>query len=177
MLPTLPAEHNIVTSSTRATNNWFLDLASHYPTQELHTNLSNSMSANSQYTTTKKKGDSTLGANCDYDGQSKCPSIEISTETEEQNAFYRMDASKADEETRDTERNDLASSVPSTPSVSKNWDSTLKYPWLVPHISEYQKHAWHTSSLGMCSQKVKDEWGFHSTSVSRSHSPSSGKTE
>lgn len=48
--------------------------------------------------------------------------------------------------------------------------------WLDPHAMEYQKRAWHYSSLGMGTKHVQDEWGFSSTSVSRvvsrSHSPS-----
>ncbi|EMD90723.1 hypothetical protein COCC4DRAFT_30002 [Bipolaris maydis ATCC 48331] len=42
--------------------------------------------------------------------------------------------------------------------------------WSLPHAREYQKHAWHSSVLGM-EAKVKDEWGFSSASVSRSHTP------
>ncbi|EUC51072.1 hypothetical protein COCMIDRAFT_293 [Bipolaris oryzae ATCC 44560] len=42
--------------------------------------------------------------------------------------------------------------------------------WSIPHAHEYQKHAWHSSVLGM-EAKVKDEWGFSSASVSRSHTP------
>ncbi|KAF1839285.1 hypothetical protein BDW02DRAFT_234097 [Decorospora gaudefroyi] len=43
--------------------------------------------------------------------------------------------------------------------------------WSVPHAVEYQKHAWYGALLGMGSKKVKDDWGFSSASVSRSHSP------
>ncbi|EMD59012.1 hypothetical protein GGP41_000494 [Bipolaris sorokiniana] len=42
--------------------------------------------------------------------------------------------------------------------------------WPIPHAREYQKHAWHSSVLGM-EAKVKDEWGFSSANVSRSHTP------
>jgi hypothetical protein len=44
-------------------------------------------------------------------------------------------------------------------------------PWPVPHAVEHQKHSWYGSMLGMGAIKVKDEWGFSSTSVSRSHTP------
>jgi hypothetical protein len=42
----------------------------------------------------------------------------------------------------------------------------------VHHAVEYQKHLWYTSVLpyGMGSD-IKDDWGFSSASVSRSHSP------
>ncbi|EUC30432.1 hypothetical protein COCCADRAFT_39343 [Bipolaris zeicola 26-R-13] len=42
--------------------------------------------------------------------------------------------------------------------------------WSIPHAHEYQKHAWHSSVLGM-EAKVKDEWGFSSANASRSHTP------
>jgi hypothetical protein len=58
---------------------------------------------------------------------------------------------------------------------SVGWERAVKYPWLVPHDAEDQKHAWHDSSLGMGSKVVMDEWGFHSTSVSRSPSPNGTK--
>jgi hypothetical protein len=58
---------------------------------------------------------------------------------------------------------------------SVGWERAVQHPWLVPHKTEDQKHAWHNSSLGMDSKVVMDEWGFHSTSVSRSHSPNGAK--
>ncbi|KAL6707952.1 hypothetical protein ACN47E_003626 [Coniothyrium glycines] len=51
------------------------------------------------------------------------------------------------------------------------WKPTRKFPWTTPRVAEDQKHAWHSAALGMNSLKVADEWGFHSASASRSHSP------
>lgn len=50
-------------------------------------------------------------------------------------------------------------------------ERTMQNPWLVSNLAEYQKHTWYIASLDMGCDKVKDTWGFHSTSVSRSHSP------
>lgn len=155
----------------------FLDLAGHYIAQKLHTNLKNSMSANTQNASTKKNNDTIPGADYNHDQEAKCPSLQVSIETEEKSAFFQINPPEADEQTSDAESNRTASSVPSAPKSQQDWGTAMKCPWLVPHISEYQKHAWHISSLGMSSQKVKDEWGFHSTSVSRSHSPSNRKIE
>jgi len=55
------------------------------------------------------------------------------------------------------------------------WEKRVQHPWLVPYAAEDQKHAWHNSCLGMDSKVVTDEWGFHSTSASRSHSPNGAK--
>jgi hypothetical protein len=57
---------------------------------------------------------------------------------------------------------------------STDWNKTSTSPWLMPHAVEYQKHAWYSSQLGMSDKKVKDEWGFSSASVSRSHTPTVG---
>jgi hypothetical protein len=59
-------------------------------------------------------------------------------------------------------------------SANTDWNKTSNTPWLMPHAVEYQKHAWYSSQLGMGDKKVKDEWGFSSASVSRSHTPTVG---
>ncbi|EMD65847.1 hypothetical protein COCSADRAFT_35831 [Bipolaris sorokiniana ND90Pr] len=46
-----------------------------------------------------------------------------------------------------------------------------KASWLSPHTAEEQKRMWYHSSLAMGEKQVADEWGFKSTSVSRSQSP------
>ncbi|KAH9881208.1 hypothetical protein J1614_001703 [Plenodomus biglobosus] len=60
---------------------------------------------------------------------------------------------------------------------SQSWhpSGSARNPWLSPHTAEHQKHAWYQSSLGMDSRSVGDQWGFHSASVSREHSPCGGK--
>lgn len=60
-------------------------------------------------------------------------------------------------------------------SSSTEWQKTADTPWLVPHAEEHQKHVWYSSQLGIGNKEVKDEWGFSSASVSRSHSPYNGQ--
>jgi hypothetical protein len=54
---------------------------------------------------------------------------------------------------------------------TEGWKHLAASPWSVPHAVEHQKHAWYGSMLGMNAAKVKDDWGFHSASASRSHTP------
>ncbi|KAF1923098.1 uncharacterized protein M421DRAFT_426205 [Didymella exigua CBS 183.55] len=56
-------------------------------------------------------------------------------------------------------------------SCNRGGNKVNKAPWLVPHTAEEQKNMWYHASLGMGKKQVADEWGFKSTSVSRSHSP------
>jgi hypothetical protein len=75
----------------------------------------------------------------------------------------------------DEQKQTQTTTVTTNARSSVGWERAVKYPWLVSHNAEDQKHAWHDSSLGMGSKVVMDEWGFHSTSVSRSHSPNGTK--
>jgi hypothetical protein len=50
------------------------------------------------------------------------------------------------------------------------WEKSESRAWPVPHAVEYQKHAWYASMISIGGE-VKDEWGFSSAGVSRSHSP------
>jgi hypothetical protein len=56
-------------------------------------------------------------------------------------------------------------------SCNRGGNGVDKAPWLVPHTAEEQKYVWYYASLGMGEKQVADEWGFKSTTVSRSQSP------
>jgi hypothetical protein len=75
----------------------------------------------------------------------------------------------------DEQKQTQATAVAINARSSVGWERTVQHPPLMPYNAEEQKHEWHNASLGMNSKVVMDEWGFHSTSVSRSHSPNSAK--
>ena len=67
----------------------------------------------------------------------------------------------------------IAETQPSiTMNSTRGREPMANSAWLVPHVTEHQKHTWHYSSLEMGAKHVQDDWGFSSASVSRSHSPS-----
>ena len=57
-------------------------------------------------------------------------------------------------------------------AIMDGCEKSASRAWPVSPAVEYQKHAWYASMIGIGGE-VKDEWGFSSASVSRSHSPSS----
>jgi hypothetical protein len=103
-----------------------------------------------------------------------CLRLELPIEAGGQTSTRLTDARKPDER---QPRQTNTSAEEGSATGAESWDKSLGCSWLEPHIAEHQKHTWHAKSLGMTSLTVTDEWGFHSTSASRSQSPNNKKSE
>jgi hypothetical protein len=137
--------------------------------QELQRNHLESAETEAQSRPTSKDSANSIEANLNHDGVAKCTMLGPSKDTQDDTSSH----SRADDKPHRTEREDSISRA----YQNEKYEKSSKYPWMMPHIAECQKHAWYTASLGMGSLRVADEWGFHSASASRSHSPYNGKSE
>jgi len=129
--------------------------------------------ADAQTRSTPKDSASFKEAEPNRDRVSKYIIPNSSKDPQDDTSCAREQHSRADDKPQRTETEDSRSRA----YHNGNYEKSSKYPWMMPHIAECQKHAWYTASLGMGSLRVADEWGFHSASASRSHSPYNRKGE
>jgi hypothetical protein len=101
-----------------------------------------------------------------HEGLDAVPTLNISEQYESEDVAFCRDTPPYQHDERESK---LIASKVCPPDTER--ENTGRGPWLVPHTAEFQKRLWYRSSLGMGTKHVVDEWGFSSTSVSRTQSP------